>query len=205
MASRDKKTAFWSMTLGVVVLVAVGVTSKDWVLETWYLHKLEHGDEAEKRAAAEKLGEMGSVRAIPGLFEALNDFTSSDVSAVAWSPDGKLLVTGSLLGNVRIWDVTTGELLTIDLCTCSENKVTFTGSHAYLRILSKITQLRRKTALPRLIRALEAEEKNVRLAAAALLGRLGQDAEPAAPALTRASQDDYEDLSHVARDASTLR
>ena len=82
MANRDKRTAFWAMTLGVVVLVAVGVTSKDWVLETWYLHELEHGDEAEKRAAAEKLGEMGSVRAIPGLFEALKDSESSSVRSV---------------------------------------------------------------------------------------------------------------------------
>ncbi len=50
MANRDKKTAFWAMTLGVVVLIAVGVTSpKDWVLEAWYLHDLEHGDRKARR------------------------------------------------------------------------------------------------------------------------------------------------------------
>ena len=197
MANRDKKTAFWAMTLGVVVLVAVGVTSKSWVRETWYLHKLEHGDEEARKAVAEKLGELGSVRAIPGLFEALKDAEFPSVHS------GTDRIWGT--GTVRIWDADTGGAPSntfLNLCSCPEPKFIYAGDPTCLRILSKITQRRPSSSLPHLITALaEGEDRSIRRAAAALLGQLDQDAEPAVPALKKASEADDEDLSHVARDA----
>ena len=138
------------------------------------------------------------MRAIPAVFEALKDDKG------LWSMVAADLDFLTTSGNFSVTLVYRDGALSdpfLNLCTCSERKFILAGDPTYLHILPKIIQLRRKETVPHLIRALEAGEKNVRLAAAALLGQLGQDAEPAVPALTRASQDDDEDLSHVASDA----
>ena len=53
------------------MLVAAGFAFKRPILEQWYLWELESEDEQERKLAAEKLGELRSVRAIPSLIRIL--------------------------------------------------------------------------------------------------------------------------------------
>ncbi len=49
------------------MLVIAGYAFWDKAVEQWYIWKLESEDGQERKLAAEKLGEMGSVRAVPSL------------------------------------------------------------------------------------------------------------------------------------------
>ena len=51
------------------MLLVAGYAFKDRPIEQWYLWRLESEDEETTKAAVERLGEMGSVRAIPRLLE----------------------------------------------------------------------------------------------------------------------------------------
>ena len=57
--------------VGVVVLVAAGVALKRPILESWHIHLLDSDDEQKRMEAAQTLGEMKSVRAVPRLLELL--------------------------------------------------------------------------------------------------------------------------------------
>ncbi len=54
--------------MAVLVIAASAVVLKDRALEEWYILKLD-GDGHDRALAAEKLGDMKSVRAIPKLIE----------------------------------------------------------------------------------------------------------------------------------------
>jgi HEAT repeat protein len=71
MRPRGNAIALSITALGLVVLVAAGIASKDRIFEAWYLHKLKIGDDREKLYAAEKLAENQSVRAVPTLLDCL--------------------------------------------------------------------------------------------------------------------------------------
>src|SRR5437867_2340906 len=73
MNRKSKTFALSTAVLGLVVLVAAGIAAKDTIREQWYLHRLENGAEEEQIVAAEKLGDMRSIRAIP-LLLGLNGF-----------------------------------------------------------------------------------------------------------------------------------
>ncbi len=62
-----KLIARWSAALALAVLLACAVVFRDEFLEQWYLWKLDSQDEASRLLAAEKLGELQSVRAVPGV------------------------------------------------------------------------------------------------------------------------------------------
>ena len=68
---RNKFIVSGVAVFGIAVLVASGFALKRPVLEEWYLWKLDSENDEERKVAAEKLGEMGSVRAIPPLVEIL--------------------------------------------------------------------------------------------------------------------------------------
>ena len=55
--------------LGLAVLVAAGATFQRPLLERWYLWRLDSKNEAERKVGAQKLGEIGSLKAIPRLLE----------------------------------------------------------------------------------------------------------------------------------------
>ncbi len=57
--------------VGIVVLVAAAFSLKPVILEQWYIWKLESEDKAIRVAAAEKLADIGSVRAVPHLIQAI--------------------------------------------------------------------------------------------------------------------------------------
>ena len=67
MIRNGKRLTYLTIALGVLVLLVAGYASRDLAVEQWYIWKLESEDEQERKLAAEKLGEMGSVRAVPSL------------------------------------------------------------------------------------------------------------------------------------------
>jgi hypothetical protein len=67
MAARGKTIALSSAGLGVLVLLGSAVVLWERLLEDWYIGDLRTGSEEEARRAAEALGRMGSVRAVPAL------------------------------------------------------------------------------------------------------------------------------------------
>jgi HEAT repeat protein len=77
MRPPGKLLALSTAAVGVVVLVATGFAAKDQIREEWYIWRLEKGSELEQAAAAEKLGQMRSVRAVPALFEAARHVEAS--------------------------------------------------------------------------------------------------------------------------------
>ena len=71
--------------LGVCVVVACAVVFRDVAVEQWYLWKLDSHDEATRLLAAEKLGELKSVRAVPRLIELIEEEEREKVSLWASS------------------------------------------------------------------------------------------------------------------------
>ncbi len=45
MNNCGKKITWWSVGLGVVAVVGVGVFSRDRILEKYFVYKLRHGDD----------------------------------------------------------------------------------------------------------------------------------------------------------------
>lgn len=92
MKRRGKLVALATAAVGMVVLVAAGFAAKDRIREQWYIWRLERGSKEAQVAAAEMLGEMRSVRAVPLLMAALRKEAVLHFEAVA-SPDASGLVT----------------------------------------------------------------------------------------------------------------
>ena len=66
--SRNGKTiALWTLGVTLLVLVLSAGLFTDVALEAWFLHLLATGNDAEKREAARRLGDLPSVRAVPAL------------------------------------------------------------------------------------------------------------------------------------------
>ena len=57
--------------LGLSALLVVGVALKKPLLEEWHIRRLESTDPAQRNAAAARLGDMKSIRAIPALVRAV--------------------------------------------------------------------------------------------------------------------------------------
>ncbi len=57
--------------LGSAVLVGAGIICRDFLLEPWYLYRLRSDDSSVRDAAADRLGRIKSVKAIPLLIKAL--------------------------------------------------------------------------------------------------------------------------------------
>jgi hypothetical protein len=64
-----RTAALASAAAAIVVLLLAGVLGRGAVAEWWYIFRLGSPDEDARLAAANKLGEMGSVRAVPRLLE----------------------------------------------------------------------------------------------------------------------------------------
>ena len=75
---RGKRVAFTTAALGVLVLLGAGIAARTWLLEEWYLHQLAAGGQAEKMAAAKRLGELKSLRAVPILIDTLAKAATED-------------------------------------------------------------------------------------------------------------------------------
>ncbi len=70
--SRKKLITSSVLFLGVGVVVVAGITLSPSLRERYWIWKLESGETEEERvSAAERLGEIGAVRAIPSLIDAV--------------------------------------------------------------------------------------------------------------------------------------
>ena len=164
MTILGKKVAWWGGTMGVVVMVCFGLAAKDRILETWYLWRLESKNEEARGVAAERLGEMKSVRAIPKLVEALRGEPGAyqshySVKALAAiGPEAVLEISRALEDEKEIARIRAAESL---------RRI---GPGAIV-------------AVPSLINALKDENKDVRGIVAETLGMIGPRAESAVPGI----------------------
>ena len=69
MAGSGKNIAWGAVILGLAILTSLGYASRRWFAETWQLHKLASGTEAERTAAASKFGKWKTARAVAPLIE----------------------------------------------------------------------------------------------------------------------------------------
>jgi len=77
MTSKGKRLTNLIVALGVAVLAAAGYAFKDKVVEQWYIWELESEDKAVRKRAANNLGEMKSVRALPQLMKLFRNEAST--------------------------------------------------------------------------------------------------------------------------------
>ena len=84
MGSKSRRFTYLTIPLGLLVLLGAGYAAfKDKALEQCYLWKLEWEDEDDRKAAAEQLGEMGSLRAVPYLMRQLTELEAKRSSAIS--------------------------------------------------------------------------------------------------------------------------
>jgi HEAT repeat protein len=67
--------------VGVAVLVGAGFALKRPILERWYLWELDSEDDEQRKLAAQKLGELESVKAVPKLLQVLRDYQQPNTDA----------------------------------------------------------------------------------------------------------------------------
>jgi HEAT repeat protein len=70
--SRRRKLCIGFLS-GAAAAVAIALLSMrpNWLYEEWYIHRLQSAEVEQRIQAAEKLGEMQSVRAVPAILEAI--------------------------------------------------------------------------------------------------------------------------------------
>src|SRR5437870_899184 len=71
MRPRGKTIALSTVAVGVVVLVAVAFVSRDWVVQQYYIHRLQSTDDETRLRAVEALAIARSVLAVPHLIRLL--------------------------------------------------------------------------------------------------------------------------------------
>ncbi|HVR75361.1 MAG TPA: hypothetical protein VMT52_13580, partial [Planctomycetota bacterium] len=71
MAKRGKILTFLLAAMGLLVLAAAGIVAWPRLEEEWWLHRLRTGDEGQRQRAAERLGQLGSMRALPEIVLAM--------------------------------------------------------------------------------------------------------------------------------------
>jgi hypothetical protein len=77
MAQRGKYVAVSAAGVGLLVLLLGAFLARTRLLEEWWLYKLGSRDEAERNRAIEKLGELGSTRAVRRFLELFRPQPSS--------------------------------------------------------------------------------------------------------------------------------
>ncbi len=64
-----KTIASFCNTVAAAVVIVAGITMRTRFMESWYVHRLESGDEKAQREAAEKLSAIGSTKALRSLLD----------------------------------------------------------------------------------------------------------------------------------------
>ena len=186
--------------LGIAAFVLAGLALKPVILEQWYIWKLDSEDEEERKLAAEKLGEMGLVTAVPvilGIFQRTGSAVLTMVSPVSYvdtshafvvKPDYMFTIPSD--GNrldadgqaASVWLVPDDSIFLVDA-------------------LWNLTGVTGKKSIPYLVTALDDDGWYVAYLAASLLGRIGPDARGASPALATALRHESELVRNAAADA----
>ena len=76
--------------MGLVAFVLLAMALRLPALEYWYMGKLDAEDEAVRQAAAEKLGSMRSVRAVPRLISLLREASAAQMPQLGQIPQSGL-------------------------------------------------------------------------------------------------------------------
>jgi hypothetical protein len=87
MAKRGKIVAFSLAATGLVVLAAAGMMAWPRLEEEWWFYRLRTGDEDQRQRAAERLGSLGSVRALPELVAAMRRSVAGKREPIAFDID----------------------------------------------------------------------------------------------------------------------
>jgi HEAT repeat protein len=168
------------VVLGLCGLAVVAVVAwKSWRigLEHWYIAKLESEDPATHENAVARLREMGSVRAVPYLIEAMAGRHGEDMEPSGWTiPSGPALETVFSGSGAVI----SGGVITT---TSEGDDPAWTG-------LSEAILAAGLQALPRLLEKLRSIEPMERMWAAYQIGRLGPEGATASSDLFASLSDD---------------
>jgi hypothetical protein len=92
MARRGRKIAYFSVVLGLMVLVAAVFVSRGSILEEYYLQCLRSADEETRLRAMEALADQQSPRAVPLLIRLLREEKREGVTY--WASGGTALGEG---------------------------------------------------------------------------------------------------------------
>ncbi len=87
MTNKGRRRTHLIIALGILALLIAGYASRDLALEQWFIWQLGSDDKAIQVAAAEKLADIGSVRAVPHLIQAIETMESENTwDAVGGGP-----------------------------------------------------------------------------------------------------------------------
>ncbi len=87
MTKEGKRITHLMIALGVLVLLVAGYAFRDRAVEQWFIWQLESEDKAVRVAAAEKLADIGSMKAVPHLIQAIETMESENTwDAVGGGP-----------------------------------------------------------------------------------------------------------------------
>lgn len=93
---KGRAIALSTAAMGLLVLVAAGILSKDRIVEKWYLWRLETGDPGEKERALEILANVGSEESYLRMIEHVR--SDVPVTGISDSP----LATPRMLGWLKV-------------------------------------------------------------------------------------------------------
>jgi hypothetical protein len=178
MKPRGKIVAFSTAAVGLVVLAGVAVARKESILERWYLWRLESEELEDRVHAAEKLGELGSAKAVPLLIRSVARWGDLSIIEKSIPKMGNM----GLKPVIRVLDETPWEQRS--------------------GVMEAVVRLRLdEAAMPTLIESSKHRNLHVRWVTAMLLGDLGAAAKNAVGPLQEALTDSDPDVAKCAKDA----
>jgi HEAT repeat protein len=201
---RGRRVTWWITGLGLLVLLACGILFKDWVLEEWYLYKLESGDIEEQKAAVQKLAEMGSTRAIPGFIRLLQWPSQSPqlrtpaanalrrigapavpalTTALENENEGIRLLAVDTLGKMGAEQAGAKAVVPVLIERLNDESET-----VQLSAISALGDTQSREAVPALVELVRSRSGLVRLRAIEALGRVGPGAKGAVPLLSELTE-----------------
>lgn len=172
--------------LSVVVLVAAAFALKRPILEQWYLWELDSEDEEERKLAAEKLGELRSVRAISPLIKILR---GEYVFPGEPNPGEPLILHYCSEALARIGAPAVPSLIEIFSDKIEAKKLKDPDDDPRVAAVFTLGKIG-IPAVHALTKALDSQDKNVRAHAAASLGGIGPESNDAITALTARLKDE---------------
>ena len=190
MRRKGKRLTYLTISLGVLVLVAAGFAFKRPILEQWYLWELESEDEQERKLAAEKLGELRSVRAIPSLIRILRGEYAFPGEP---NPGEPLILHYSSEALARIGAPAVPSLIEIFSDKIEAKKLKDPDDDPRVAAVFTLGKIG-TPAVHALTGALDSQDKNVRAHAAASLGGIGPESNDAITALTARLKDEDMDV-----------
>ena len=158
-----------------VALTVVGVATwvlRDRIQEEWWLYQLEHGDEADAKAAAERLAKMGSVKGVQTMLRALRA-TSADNGYSMSIP----------MEAACSEEVSSGDIIDYHPSDVLPVMPYRTGSLFLINAIGNNATMEGKASTKPLMDALSDEDWYVRYVAVDMLGRIGCEAKAAVPIL----------------------